>query len=81
MTALMTTVEKLNAVPEGYYARRKGNRLGLYKNGPTADDGEWLVSAPDVYFESEMRNLLGIFFEEHLIESLYQELLVLFQAE
>lgn len=81
MTALMANSEKLSVVPEGYYVRRKGDRLGLYKNGPTADDGEWLVSAPEIYFEREMKNLLGIFFEAHLIESLYQELLVLFQKK
>lgn len=82
MTALMTALsEKLSAVPEGYLVHQKGDRFGLYKAGATPDDGEWLVSAPDVYFEREMKGLLGIFFEENLVETLYLQLLELFQKK
>jgi hypothetical protein len=73
--------EKLNQVPEGYVVHQKGDRFGLYKAGALPDDGEWLVSAPDIYFEREMRGLLGIFFEENLVENLYLQLLELFQKK
>lgn len=82
MTALMTAIsEKLNQVPEGYVVHQKGDRFGLYKAGASANDGEWLVSAPNIYFEREMRGLLGIFFEENLVETLYLQLLELFQKK
>lgn len=78
MTALS---EKLTNVPEGYVVHHKGDRYGLYKAGSHPDDGEWLVSAPDIYFEREMRGLLGIFFEENLVETLYLQLLEIFQKK
>lgn len=73
--------EKLTSYPEGYYVRHKGDLYGLYKDGPTPDDGEWLISAPTVMFEEHMRNLLRMFFEEDLVESTYQELLKIFQSQ
>lgn len=75
------TREKLTQVPNGYYVKQKGDRYGLYKDGPSLDDGEWLVSAPEVYFTKEMKGLLAIFFEQNLVESLYGELLELFQKK
>lgn len=73
--------EKLASIPPDYQVVRRGDRYGLYKDDSTPDGGEWLVSAHEVYFEAEMRGLLGIFFEENLVETLYLQLLELFQEK
>lgn len=64
--------EKLPTIPEGYSPVFKFGRLGLFRD--SYDGGEWLVSTPESE-QSRLPALLRIFFEEDLVQSIYQEIL------
>jgi len=64
--------EKLTTIPEGYSPELKFGRLGLFRDSD--DGGEWLVSTPENE-QNRLPALLRIFFEEDLVQSIYQEIL------